>query len=183
MIMLLMGQQMIGKPVMSLRTGTAIALVVDVIINPHNLKIEGWFVDDHSSKQRLVMLSQDVRDIIEQGFVVNDYESLSDPSELVRLQSVLKIKFELPGKIVVTDQKRRVGKVDDFAFEKDAFFVEKLYVNQSLVKSFSGGSAIVDRNQIVEINNRKIVVKEAILPGKVSAVTTATEPAITPAQP
>lgn len=158
---------------MSLRTGGPIGTAVEIIINPNNLKIEGWYVDDHSRKQRRILLSQDVRDIIEQGFVVDDHESMTDPDELVRLKSTLQIDFELVGKAVATEGKQRLGKVTDFAFEKNTFFIQKLYIAQSIVKSFSGGAAIVDRAQIVEINNRKIIVKEATVPGKVEAVTPA----------
>jgi uncharacterized protein YrrD len=182
--MLLMGLQLINKPVMSLRTGGPIGTVVEIIINPNNLKIEGWFVDDGSRKQRAVLLSQDIRDIIDQGFVVNDHDALSDVNELVRLKSVLDLGFELVGKSVITKAKQRLGKVNDYAFDKDGFVIQKLYVNQSIVKSFSGGAAIVDRTQIIEINRRQIIVKEATVPGRTSIVSPASSgPAMSPAQP
>jgi len=173
---------LLQKPIMSLRTGGPIGTVLELIVNPNNLKIEGWLVDDSARKQRRILLSQDVRDIIDQGFVVDDHDSLSDPGELVRLKSVLDIHFELIGKSVATENKKRLGKVNDYAFEKDAFFIQKLYVGQSLVKSFGGGSAIVDRTQIVEINNKKIIVREATVPGKVTTVSQAAQPAMNPAQ-
>lgn len=182
--MLLMGQQLIGKPVMSLRTGGPIGSILEIIVNPNNLKIEGWFVDDHARRERRILLSQDVRDIIEQGFVVNDHEALTEVSELVRLKTVLELGFQLIGKSVATEGKHRLGKVNDYAFEKNAFFIQKLYVGQSLVKSFSGGAAVVDRTQIVEIDNKRIIVKEATIPGKVMAASPAsTQPAMNPAQP
>lgn len=179
-----MGQQLINKPVMSLRTGRPIGTVVDIIINPNNLKIEGWYVDDHSKRQRVVLLSQDIRDIIDQGFVVNDHDGLSEVEELVRLQSVIEIGFELMGKSVVTKGKQRLGKVNDFAFDKDSSIIQKLYISQPIVKSFSGGSAIVDRNQIIEINSRRIIVREATVPGRATMITSANpSPAMSPAQP
>lgn len=182
--MLLMGQQLINKPVMSLRTGGPVGTVVDIIINPNNLKIEGWFVNDSTSKRRAVLLSQDIRDIIDQGFVVNDHEGLSDVDELVRLKPVLDIGFELIGKSVITKAKQKLGKVNDYAFDKDGFVIQKLYVNQSIVKSFSGGAAIVNRNQIIEINRRYIIVHEATVPGRATVVTPASAgSAMSPAQP
>ena len=101
-----------------------------------------------------------------QGMLVNDHESLTDPSELVRLQDTLKLQFSLTGKPVYTTGRKRIGKVEDFSFDKVGFFVQKLYVGQSLIKNFSGGSATVDRTQIVEITDRRIVVKEATAPQK-----------------
>ncbi len=179
--MLLMGQQLLSRPVVSLRTGGRLGTIEDVIINPNNLKIEGWFVEDTINKRRSILLSQDVRDIINQGFVVNDFDDLSDPSELVRLQKTLELKFKLIGKSVVTEGKQRLGKVGDYAFEKNAFFIQKLYIEQSIIKSFSGGGAIVDRDQIITINNRQIVVADATIPAKVEK--RVTQPAMNPVQP
>lgn len=168
--MLLMGQQLINKPVLSLRTGGVVGTALEPIINPSNLKIEGWWVDDTSSRQRRILLSLDIRDIIEQGFVVNDHDALSDPDELVRLKDTLKIGFELVGKPVIDSSKHKLGKVNDYAFEKDGFFVNKLYTDKSILRSLSGQAAIIDRSQIVEISRRVITVMDATTPGKVTTV-------------
>lgn len=174
-----MGKQLIGKQVLSIHAGGPIGTIISPIVNPNNLKIEGWFIEDIAGKQRLIVLSQDIRDTIEQGFVVNDHEAMTQPGELVRLQPVLELNFELIGKAVITENKHRIGKVSDYAFEKDTAFIQKIYVNQSIVKSFSGGSAIVDRSQITEINNKRIIVKEATVPSKVEKI----QPAVSPVQP
>ncbi len=159
--MLILGQHLIGKKIMSLRTGRPIGVTNEVIINPNNLKIEGWHATDLGDKKRAILLSQDVRDIIPQGFVVNDHDALTSPDELVRLRDILSYHFTLQDKSVVSDRRRRIGKVADYAFDKDIFMVQKLQVGQSIIKSFTGGALMIDRSQIVEINNKKIVVREA----------------------
>lgn len=159
-----------NKPVMSLRTGGPVGVVTNLIVNPSNLKIEGWYVEGQGLSGKKVLLSQDIRDILPQGFVVDDKDVLSDVSDLIRLKSVIDLGFALLGKVVDSDSKRRIGKVSDFAFEKDVFFIQKLYINQSLIRSISGGGAIIDRTQIVEINNKRIVVREATVPGKVESI-------------
>lgn len=168
--MLSLGSSVTDKPVMSLRTGQPVGQTTQPIINPNNLKIEGWYAIDRFSKQRCIVISQEIRDILPQGMLVNDHESLTDPSELVRLQDTLKLQFSLTGKPVYTTGRKRIGKVEDFSFDKVGFFVQKLYVGQSLIKNFSGGSATVDRTQIVEITDRRIVVKEATVPQKTVVV-------------
>lgn len=159
--MLTLGQPLIGKDVLSLRTGGVIGGVQEAIIDPNNLKIEGWHATNGQKRSHAILLSQDIRDILSRGFVVNDHEALSDPDELVRLKRVLDYKFELIGKSVYTTGKKRLGKVSDYAFEKNGFFIQKIYVSQSLIKSFGGGMLTIDRTQIVEINTKRIVVKEA----------------------
>ncbi|HSX43844.1 MAG TPA: hypothetical protein VLE69_00890 [Candidatus Saccharimonadales bacterium] len=148
---------------MSLRTGGQIATVVGTIINPNNLKIEGLYCHDSlDKKQTLVLLYQDIRDVIAQGVVVNDHDVLSEPDELVRLKDTMKLNFELLGKQVVTDKKRKLGKVNDYAFDSTTMFIQKLYVSQSLLKNFSTGGISVERGQIIEITNRKIVVQDPL---------------------
>lgn len=178
--MLSLGSTANNKPVMSLRTGQPVGQAMEPVINPNNLKIEGWYAVDRFNKQKGILLSQDIRDIVPQGFVVNDHEAISDMGDVVRLKDIFAMNFKLVGKPVVTTNRKKLGKVEDFAFEKNAFFVQKLYVGQSLIKSIRGDAATVDRTQIVEITDRKIVVKEATVPEK--AVVTAAAPAQAPAQ-
>lgn len=118
--------------------------------------------DRVEKKKQLILLTQDIRDIIEQGIVVNDHEVLVVPEELVRLKDILKINFNLIGKPVITVSKSRLGKVSDYAADNTSLFIQKLYTSQSVLKSFSGGSLSIDRSQIVEITNRKIVVADLL---------------------
>lgn len=151
---------------MSLRTGGQVATAMTPIINPNNLKIEAWYCQDKFSKNTLILLSQDIRDVIKQGLVVNDHESLSEPNELIRLKEIIDMGFELLGKPVVTVDKQKMGKVTDFAVEVETFYIQKIYLTQSLIKNFSGGNLGVERNQIVEITNRKIVIQNPLKPLK-----------------
>lgn len=159
--MLTLGQSLINKQVLSLRNGTPIGTVTGVLIDPNNLKIEGWYAQDRFSKERKIILANEVRDIIAQGFVVDDDVALSASQDLVRLNPIIQLGFELVDKPVISDSKRRLGKITDYAFDKDAMFIQKLYVGQSVLKSFSGGTLTIDRGQIIEVTNRKVVVKEA----------------------
>jgi len=160
--MLQLSGALLNKSVLSLRTGAPIATITAPIINPNNLKIEGFYCHDKYNKNALVLLSQDIREILSKGFVVNDHEVLSEPEDLVRLQKVMEIDFEIIGKQVVTVSKEKVGKVGDYATETSSMFVQKLYVNQKGLKSLTGGSLSIDRSQINEITPRRIIINELI---------------------
>lgn len=175
--MLVLSSKLQNQTVLSLRTGGQIATTTMPIMNPNNLKIEGFYVNDRFNHKNLVMLSQDIRDQLPQGFVIDDHEVLSEASELVRLQPVLKLKFDLLGKPVFTDKKQRLGKVNDYAVDNQTLYVQKIYVSQRLVKSLSGGQLSIDRNQIVEITDKKIVVLDPLQGTKDSS------PAMAPAVP
>lgn len=164
--MLQLGKNLVNRPVMSLRTGGEVAIALEPIINPDNLKIEGWFCQDRFSKDHLVLLTQDVREIYKNGIIVNDHDVLVEPKELIRLQKVLELQYELINKPVQTANKKKIGKVSDYAVELPSLYIQKLYVAQSLIKSFNGGGLSVDRNQIVEVTNKRVVVQDPLQPIK-----------------
>ena len=160
--MLILSASLLNKSVLSLRTGAPIATITGPIINPDNLKIEGFYCVDRFDKKQLVLLYQDIRDIMPNGYVVNDHEVLADPEDLVRLKKVMDINFDLIGKQVVTVSKQKVGKVSDYATETETMFVQKIYVAQSVLKSLTGGSLSIDRTQVNEITPKRVIINELI---------------------
>lgn len=159
--MLQLSGSVLNRPVLSLRTGGLVAIAEAAIINPNNLKIEGFYCQDNfDRKKTVVLLSQDIRDIIPQGFVVNDHEVLAEPEELVRLKKLMELGFEVIGKPVFTSSKERLGKVVDFAVDSDSMFIFKIYVGQPLLKNIMGGNLGIDRNQITEITDKRITVQD-----------------------
>lgn len=160
--MLQLSNSLVSKQVMSLRTGSPIAAITGPIINPDNLKIEGFYCQDRFNKQELVLLYQDIRDTLPQGFVVNDHDVLVEPEELIRLKDVIALDFELIGKQVVTTSNQKMGKVSDYATETETMFIQKIYVAQSLVKSFTGGSLSIDRTQVQEITPSRVVIDDLL---------------------
>lgn len=170
--MLQLSNALLNQAVLSLRTGAAVATATAPIINPNNLKIEGFYCDDRFGKRPLILLAQDIRDIMPQGFVINDHDVLSAPDELVRLKAILAINFALIGKPVETTSKQKIGKVADYAVEVSSMYIQKLYVSQSMFKSLTNGSLSIDRSQINEITQRRIVINdlEQKVPAHASAV-------------
>jgi sporulation protein YlmC with PRC-barrel domain len=159
--MLQLSNTFANKNVMSLRTGTPVARISRPIINPNNLKIEGFFCQDVYDKQELVLLYQDIRELLPQGFVVDDHDVLAQPSELVRLESLIKLDYQLINQPVVAG-KHKLGKVADFSTEIETMFVQKLYISQTMLKSFTSGQLSVDRNQIIEINEKRILIQDPL---------------------
>jgi uncharacterized protein YrrD len=168
-IMLKLSESLLDKPVMSLRTGQPVATTRGLLLNPNNLKIEGFYCEDRFSKQELILLYQDIRDVIAQGFVINDHDVLAKPDDLVRLRELIKLDFVLLGKPVATISKKRLGKVVDFATEIETMYIQKIYVSQGLIKGLTGGGLGIDRNQINEITDRKIIVNDPLDSGAVRA--------------
>ncbi|MEI8187584.1 MAG: hypothetical protein WCG30_01420 [Candidatus Saccharibacteria bacterium] len=148
-------------PILSLRTGSEVAILRRPIINPDNLKIEGFYVDDiYDKKRTLILLVQDIREILANGLAINDHEVLASPHELHRHQKILENNISLLNKPVVTASNKKIGKLSEYAVDDNSFYIQKLYVSQSLLRNITGSNLILDRNQIVDVSNSKIVVKD-----------------------
>jgi sporulation protein YlmC with PRC-barrel domain len=160
--MLQLSATILNKAVLSLRTGAPVAAITGLILNPDNLKIEGFYCQDRFDKKELVLLPQDIRDVLPKGYVINDHDVLTEPDELVRLKKIMDLNFELLGKQVVTVSKQKIGKVSDFATETSSMRIQKIYVAQSVLKSLTGGSLSIDRNQIQEITPRRIIINDLL---------------------
>lgn len=172
--MLQLSTTLLAKSVLSLRTGQPVATVMAAIFNPKNLKIEGFYCNDILSNKQLILLYQDIRETMQDGFVVDDYDVLAEPEELVRLQGVLDSNFELIGKRIETVSNEKVGKVSDYAVETETMYVQKLYATRSLFKSFTSGSLSIDRTQINEITDKRIVINDLLEDTKVTVPATVT---------
>lgn len=160
--MLQLSANLYDWPVLSLRSGNAVATAIEPIINPKFLKIEGFYCEDSRSGEQLILLSQDIREFSKQGFIVDDHDVLAEPEDLVRLRGVLELNFQLLKKPVETTTKTSVGKVGDYAVETTGMYVQKLYVSRPFWQNLAGGTLSVDRSQIVEVTNKRIVINDLL---------------------
>lgn len=157
--MLRLSATIIDRPIISLRSSGPLGTAMDPIINPHNLKILGWWVDERGHPEKKVLLVEDVRKATEAGLMVDDEETLTEPSELVRIKDVLDSKWTLLGKTVKT-KSQKLGKVNDYSYN-DGMFVQKLYVGLPVIKMLSStDTLLIDRTQIIEVTDHYILVRE-----------------------
>lgn len=159
--MLQLSKSLVGVPVLSMRLGGPIATAAEPIINPHNLKILGWWCSVPNSKTQQILLVDDVREVLPEGLAVDDEAALSDANELIRHQSVLGNHFQLMDKEVRT-KRTKLGKVTDYAYDSGSLIIIKLYVSRPLTKILSTeDTLIIDRSQIIEITDKHIIVRDA----------------------
>jgi uncharacterized protein YrrD len=152
-----------NRDVLSLRVGAVIGHVYAPILNPNNLKIEGWYATENGSRDERILPVAEIRDVIKTGLVVNDHDALTLVDDLVRLKEIIALRFELIGKAVKTDQKRKLGKISDYAVDDQSLVVQKLYVSPGAMRGLTKQDLIIDRSQIVEINNKHVIVQDSTI--------------------
>ena len=159
--MLKLSQNITDIPIMSLRTGHKVGTAKRPIINPNKLRVEGWYCHDIFSGQQLVLPFSEVRELIPQGLAVNDHDAMTEPEDIIRLQEIIDIDFQIIGKQVVTNHKRKLGKAIDYAVDPDTMKIEKIYISRPIYKSLTDGQLVVDRSQIIETTNKKIIIRDS----------------------
>lgn len=158
--MLKLSSTLLNIPIMGLQEAAAIGTAVRPLVNPNNLKIEGWFCTQPASKDVLFLPASDIREIARYGLAVNSRQELAPLEEFIRLEKIMRLDYQLHGKLVVTENKKKIGKIEDYAANLDSFYIEKLYVNQKALGAFMKDQLVVSRMQIREITDKKIVIQD-----------------------
>lgn len=178
--MLLLGSSFGKFPIMSLRTGTNIGSVIGHLINPHKLKIDALWCKVGRYREHRLLLPQDIREVSPSGVVIDDDDTLIEQEEAIRLSPIIELKFDLIDKKVVSGR-MPLGKVVDYAVERDGFTIQKLYVEPNIWNKIKINRLTVDRSQIIEVSHRYIKVKGSELRVKKPSAKLASQPRLSSA--
>ncbi len=158
--MLLLGERLLGTPVMSLQVGTKIATTVEPIIDPRNLIILGYEVDGPllESHPKFIRIA-DIRELSDIGMIIDSSDELVDLDDVIKIKEVLSLNFTLIGMKVVDERGRKLGKVEDYILDTDSFVIQQLSVKGGILSSLSSTGHMIHRSQITEISDTVITVK------------------------
>ena len=158
--MLLLGERLLGTPVMSLQVGTKIATTVEPIIDPRNLIILGYEVDGPllESHPKVIRIA-DIRELSDIGMIIDSSDELVDLDDVIKIKEVLSLNFTLIGMKVVDERGRKLGKVEDYILDTDSFVIQQLSVKGGILSSLSSTGHMIHRSQITEISDTVITVK------------------------
>jgi sporulation protein YlmC with PRC-barrel domain len=160
--MLVLKERLINVPIMSLQTGVEIAQTQQPIIDPRQLTIVAFYCQGSKLETTPAVLHvDDIREAGSLGFIVDDADAIMSPRDLVRLQQIIGYNFRLEGKQVVDDQGQKIGKVSNYTVDMRSFYITQLQVQPGILQSWSTAQVLIGRNQIIEVNDSKIIVKSA----------------------
>lgn len=156
--MLMQSQQLKDIDIVNMRTGQPVAKVIRPIIDPFKLEIAGLYT---TYQQDNILLIRSIRELNRKQVIVDDTDTFSNKNELPRMKEMIELDYQLKGKRVVTQSKKRLGKVEDYIIDTLSYQIQKLHVSQPLWRNFSGSMLIIDRKQIIEVNNNAVTVSDA----------------------
>ena len=157
--MQVLNSRLFHQPIHSLRSGATLGFIQDPIIDPRQLKIVAFYCSNTHVPEPAILHTSDIREIGSMGVIIDDEEVIMPPDDLVRTQQVMNYNFVLLEKQVIDTHKHKLGKVESYGIDVSSFYVMKLNVRQSAFKNLWGSSLLIDRTQIVEVTDSKIVVQ------------------------
>lgn len=154
---------LIGIPVASLKENQKIGNVKDVLIDLETGKIIGltvgqnWWDLISLLNQPKYIPFDDIIDFDKHALIVNSDEVVVKISEVVKAKKIYDQGFQLIGLSVVTQSKKRLGRVVDIAISMTHAVVVSIYVRTFLSEK------IIPQNKIVRIERKKIIVEDEVL--------------------
>ena len=182
--MLMVGSNMTDFPVLSLHVGGEIARTKRAIIDPEDLRILAYTVGgpaiDNDPEAGDILDLSDVREISDIGFVIDSVDNLTTRNEVIKLDEIMALDFDLVGLKVVDQKGKKMGKVVDYTVDSGSFMVYQLIVQRPLMSSFIDPQLTINRSQIVEIDDFKVVIKHSTSKVKVPKKTEVPEEEFVP---
>lgn len=160
--MLINSSRLKGCPILSLHVGGQIARVTDLIIDPDNLhliavRVEGPMVEPEEGS---LLVMDSVREFSRAGMIVDSNDEFVRGEDIVWVQKVLKLNFDLIGLKVVTKKGVKLGKVEDFVLQSSSWDVQQLIVRRPIMKALIDPELTIGRSRIVEVDDYQVVIKE-----------------------
>lgn len=158
--MLVLGTRLHETPVMSLQTGTRLAMTGTPLINPANLKIIAFELDGPLLTEKPSFLRvADIRELSSVGMIIDSSDELLALDDVIKIKELHDLGFTLVGMNVIDEHKRKLGKVDNYTVETNSFVIEQLNVKHGILRGLTDTGILIHRSQITEINDTSIIVK------------------------
>ena len=160
-IMLVYNSRLIGTTILSVQAGGPIGQISTPIIDPDNLKIIAFtLVGPQVDRRQNILDARSIREYSNYGMVIDDADELVAPSDIVKIEQVLNLNFDLLSLKVETKKGSKLGQVIDFTVNSDDFLVQQIVVRRPIMKRIIDPELLISRKEIVEITDYKIIVKD-----------------------
>ena len=159
--MLVYNSRLIGTTVLSVQAGGPIGHINASIIDPDKLQIiaftlEGPLVD----RRQNILDIRSIREYSNYGIVIDDTDELVSPTDVVKIDQIIKLNFNLTFLKVETKKGSKLGQIIDYTIDSNSFIVQQIVVKRPLVKRLIDPELLISRKEIIEVTDYKIIVKD-----------------------
>ena len=160
--MLVYRSKLLNTPILSVQSGGPIGYISEIIVNPDDLQTVAFRIAGprihHSDANILDVLS--IREYSSMGMVIDSVDDLAAPDDVVKISKILALNFNLIDLKVETKKGSKLGKIIDYTLTSEDFNVQQIIVKRPAIKSFLDPELTIHRNEIVEVTDYKIIVKD-----------------------
>lgn len=158
--MLVLSSRFNATPILSLQTGTRIAETVRPLVDPTNLTVSAYEVTGPLLVETPSFLRvNEIREIGSLGMIVDGSDELVGLDDVIKLRKLYDLQFDLIGMPVITEEKHKLGKVEDYIIESNSFVIQQLQVKRGLLKGLSDTGLLINRTQVISITDNEIIVR------------------------
>lgn len=150
---LVLASSILRLPVGTLQPPVRIGKVKDVVIDPKGGAFLGVTVSTSLLKPALFTTAADIIAVDRAGLVIKSEDSLVEINEIVRAKEALRQGVRVIGLAVVTQSRKRVGRVSDLAIDLEGERVAKYYVRSWL------SERIIPATAVVKITRKELVIE------------------------
>lgn len=159
--MLIYNSKLTNLPVLSMQDAGQVAVLSKPIVDPNDLKIIAFRIyAGRKNNGGDILDARSIREYSNLGVVIDSRDEFITDSDVIKIQNVLKLNFDLVGLKVVTKKKTKLGRIIDFTVTEDNFSVQQIIVKRPGYKSFLDPELTIPRAEIVEITDDKIIVRD-----------------------
>jgi sporulation protein YlmC with PRC-barrel domain len=147
---------------MSLQIGGEIGRTLAPVIDPVNLKIVAYSVGGPliGGGDPDILRTEDVREFGPKGMIIDSAEELVERDDVIKVKEIMGLNFRLVGLKVETKKGVKLGKVENYTVDPDSFMIMQLIVRRPVMKALLDPELTISREEIVEVNDYKIIVKD-----------------------
>ena len=160
--MLIDGMQLVRCPILSLHVGQPIAEVVSSIIDPNDLKIIGFVVGGGVVGGEIgnILRTESIREYSNIGMIVDSEDVFVSRVDVMKIDEIMSLEFKLAGLKCVTRKGTKLGKIISYTVDTTTFEIMQIVVQRPVLKAFIDPELVISRNEIVEVDDYKVTVKD-----------------------
>ena len=160
--MIVDGTQLFRCPVLSLHVGQPIAEIVEPIIDPNDLKIIGFVVSGGVIGGEIgnILRVESIREYSNIGIIVDSEDVFVSRADVIKINEIMSLEFKLVGLKCVTKKGTKLGKIISYTVDTDNFEIMQVIVQRPVLKAFIDPELVISRNEIIEVDDYKVTVKD-----------------------
>lgn len=157
--MILLESTLSNIPIMGVQTGGELARLATPIIDPASLSIVAYVVSGRLLSHHPIYLRiADIRELSDIGVIIDSIDEFVEPGDVIKIDEIVRLQFALTDMRVRDEKGTNLGKVVDFTIDTGSFYIQQLTIRRPLMYSLTDTELLIHRTQIIEINDKAIVV-------------------------